>query len=222
MKVGRPLIPVEVGQVFGSLTVQRVYSVPRKDGGVRLRCVARCLCGAVNDTLLTYIRNAEHPQCRSCAGKTSQAKRGNTGKAYTAEFAVWAHMKARCNNPNHPAYKNYGGRGITVCKKWYSFDAFISDMGIRPSSKHTLERKNNAQGYKPSNCYWALSKEQSRNKRNNRWLTYKGETLILADWAKRVGVKPTTLWLRLEKGWSVEDTLTVPIRKRKTKERSST
>ena len=217
MKVGRPLITVEVGQVFGSLAVQRVYSVPRKDGGVRLRCIVLCKCGSEHDTALVYLRHAKHPQCRSCAGKDSQTKRGNTGVVYTAEYAVWGHMRSRCNNPKHPAYVNYGGRGIRVCKRWETFKNFFADMGARPTSDHTLERLNNDGDYKPSNCVWALPKEQSRNKRSNRWLTHNGETLILADWAKRIGTQPTTLWLRLEKGWSVADTLTVPIRKRTTK-----
>lgn len=82
------------------------------------------------------------------------------------EYNSWRSMKARCYDPKHIGYKNYGGRGITICKKWRKdFLAFLADMGQKPTPKHSIERKNNDGNYEPKNCKWATSKEQAANKR---------------------------------------------------------
>lgn len=73
-------------------------------------------------------------------------------------------MRSRCNNPNHPRYADWGGRGITVAPRWGSFENFLTDMGERPTGT-TLERKDNERGYEPSNCIWATPAEQARNTR---------------------------------------------------------
>lgn len=80
-------------------------------------------------------------------------------------YTIWASMLARCTNPKTPRYENYGGRGIKVCKRWHHFRNFAADMGMRPSPKHTLERKNNNRGYFLSNCVWATGTEQCLNRR---------------------------------------------------------
>ena len=86
-------------------------------------------------------------------------------KQQIPEYNVWRTMKARCNNPNNRKYHRYGGRGIKVCSRWEeSFENFISDMGERPSPKHSIDRKDNDKGYNPENCEWAVNKIQARNK----------------------------------------------------------
>ena len=83
-------------------------------------------------------------------------------------YPTWVNMKARCENPNNPAFPDYGGRGITVSPEWsVSFEAFLSDMGSRPSHKHTLDRINNDIGYCKENCRWSTKREQASNRRNN-------------------------------------------------------
>jgi hypothetical protein len=127
----------------------------------------------------------------------------------TPTYGSWICMRQRCNNPKSSDYHNYGGRGIQVCASWQaSFKAFLQDMGERPEG-HTLDRKDNEGMYCKDNCRWATHKTQIRNTRVNRWLTYKGETKCLAEWAEQYGLKQVTLKARLDKSkWSLEKALT--------------
>jgi hypothetical protein len=115
------------------------------------------------------------------------------------EYTVWQNMIRRCGHSGHSSYHNYGARGIRVCQRWLdSFDDFCDDMGPRPSSRHTLERKNNDGNYEPNNCRWATWTEQANNTRHNRLLTYNGETCSVAEWARRLGIPRQTLLHRLK------------------------
>ena len=98
-------------------------------------------------------------------GNINGWKHGKTG---TPELSAWEHMMQRCYNPNCRAFKNYGGRGIIVCDRWHESVNFLEDMGPRPSSKHSLERKENNGNYEPDNCEWMLHKYQPRNRRTNK------------------------------------------------------
>lgn len=114
-------------------------------------------------------------------------------------------MRGRCENPNKPEFKDYGGRGITVCARWLGpegFTNFIADMAPRPDGA-TLERKRVNEGYSPENCCWATRLVQSNNKRNNRQITWNGETRTLSEWGRHVGIASPTIYARLNVyGWS--------------------
>jgi hypothetical protein len=85
------------------------------------------------------------------------------------EYTAWALMKSRCNNPRHPRYADYGGRGIGVCERWQmDFSAFLADVGPRPGLGYSLDRIDNGRGYEPGNCRWATAKEQASNRRPPR------------------------------------------------------
>jgi len=120
-------------------------------------------------------------------------------------------MMSRCRNSADPSYDIYGGRGISVCDRWNSFDNFLEDMGPRPSCDHSIERINVDGNYEKSNCRWGTWKEQGRNRRNNRRLTYKGRTLCVMEWAEELGIRWGTLFARLDRGWSAEKALTTPV-----------
>jgi hypothetical protein len=120
-------------------------------------------------------------------------------------------MHQRCGNPKSDKWKWYGGRGITVCERWASFDNFLSDMGERPAGK-TLDRVNVNGNYEPGNCCWATPLEQGANKRNNRVLTINGETMHMAEASRRYGIKQGTIWKRLQDGWPDEMAASTPPR----------
>lgn len=129
------------------------------------------------------------------------------------EYRAWAALRHRCSNPNFPAYKYYGGRGIAFCERWGTFENFYADMGPRPSPDHSVERIDNDGNYEPSNCRWATKKEQCRNKRSNRRLVFGGHDRCLEEWAEILQCHRSGLMRRLKRGWSVERTLTTPITK---------
>src|SRR5436305_2097190 len=99
--------------------------------------------------------------------KTTIPKSYSHGMCTTSTYHCWLNMKQRCTNPNHPAWKYYGGRGIKICKRWIYFENFLADMGHRPP-KLTLERLDNDGNYEPSNCTWASWKAQNNNKRTGQ------------------------------------------------------
>lgn len=125
-------------------------------------------------------------------------------------------MINRCRNARSPYYHLYGGRGIKVCERWKGkngFLNFLQDMGRRPSPKHSIDRIDNNGNYEPGNCRWATRIEQNRNRRDNRLVTFNGQTKCIAEWCDETGLPEKSvrarLWLL---GWSVEDALTTPIR----------
>jgi hypothetical protein len=128
--------------------------------------------------------------------------------------AVWRAMIARCHNEKNGAYYRYGGRGIQVCQRWReSFEAFLADMGPRPSPKHQIDRINNDGNYEPGNCRWATVIVNSRNRSDNNRLTFNGETKTLAEWSEITGIPYGTLWKRLKDGWTAERALTESLRR---------
>lgn len=137
---------------------------------------------------------------------------GNTkhGLRRTLEYGIWANIKSRCTNPNDQAFEYYGGRGIKICDRWLRFENFLEDMGKRPSSKSTLDRKDNNGDYEKSNCRWITMKEQCNNRRSNRILSFNGKSQNISQWAKELNIQAALISLRLGRGWSVEEALSKP------------
>lgn len=127
-------------------------------------------------------------------------------------YSTWRGMKDRCENPKNKDYHNYGGRGIRVCERWRSFAAFVEDMNPRPKG-HTIDRVENNGPYSPENCVWATPFQQMQHTRWGRYLTFNGESLTIAQWARKLNVKHEFIKLRLRRGWSVADALTLPADK---------
>jgi hypothetical protein len=129
---------------------------------------------------------------------------------WPSEFSIWRTMLARCHRETAKDYARYGGRGIVVCDRWRaSFDAFLEDMGPRPSQSHSLDRVNNGAGYGPDNCEWRTAKAQARNRRSNTRIAHDGKELTLTEWSERTGICRVLIAYRLKAGWPVRDALTL-------------
>jgi hypothetical protein len=128
------------------------------------------------------------------------------GMSGTPEYRRWTSIKYRCYNKNCRKYNMYGGRGIKMCDEWLnSFEKFRKDMGCRPSAKHSIDRIDNNGDYTPENCRWATPKEQARNKRDTVYISFKGETLPLVEWAERKNISPSNIRYKYSKGLSIEE-----------------
>lgn len=136
------------------------------------------------------------------------------GLSYTRIYKIWYGMHQRCYNCKNPRFKDYGGRGIKVCKRWHDLLAFVSDMGHPPKNR-TLDRIDNDKFYSKNNCRWATPKMQSNNTKRNVFVTFEGRTLSYSQWARRLGFCRSTIRHRiLFRGWTIEKALTTPKDKR--------
>lgn len=156
-----------VGQRFGRLTVTARAGILRKQSA----WACRCSCGSEVFLPANYLRSGDTTSC-GCLLREHQTKGsvvhghaivGSTSPTYNS----WRAMHERCRLPSHPAYKNYGGRGVAVCDRWRSFPAFLADMGERPEGL-TIDRIDVNKGYEPSNCRWATRTQQIANRRSTR------------------------------------------------------
>ena len=117
----------------------------------------------------------------------------------TREYYAWRSMRNRCSNQHHAAWKNYGGRGVSVCDRWlHDYDAFFEDMGPCPDG-YSLDRIDTLKGYEPANCRWTDWHTQLNNRRVNVRLTHNGKTQTLSQWARELGLRADTLFKRLKR-----------------------
>jgi hypothetical protein len=214
---------------YGWLTVVKMAG--RKPGNPKSNMYWECLCDCGNTVCVTGPSLAKSRKTCGCYQGTGefitpkqQAKKDASEKhkryiefrrKYRPEYRAWENMKSRCSNPNSTGYDSYGGRGISFCERWRVFESFVEDMGAKPSPKHSLDRIDVNGDYCPENCRWATPQEQSINKRNNRLLTLRGESMRIDEWADRLGVRANTIACRLHRGWNEEDALTKPVQKKK-------
>lgn len=126
------------------------------------------------------------------------------------ELRAYHKIRERCYNPNCKDYVNYGGRGIVVCDAWLAdFKVFLADMGLRPSSQHSIDRIDVNGPYSPQNCRWATRQTQNSNTRRNRYITINGETHHISEWLRRLKVSKTVFYRRIKKGQTEHEALGV-------------
>jgi hypothetical protein len=191
-----------IGRAFGSWTVRSMHLADR-----RVRFDVVCACGTEADVDAHSVVSGRSKRCNACSLSFRGPRDGHgatAGRKTTPEWNSWRAMIERCSNPKHVTWLRYGGRGITVCERWTSFENFLADMGPRPTRRHSLDRIDGDGNYEPGNCRWATASEQARNRRSARLLTIGGETLCLDDWAKRSGLPVSTIHDRIRRGWSPE------------------
>lgn len=129
-------------------------------------------------------------------------------------YATWCNMKARCDNPNHPQFGDYGGRGIQYCANWSDFPGFLSDVGERPFAEASLDRINNEGNYEPQNVRWADRNTQRRNSRAVHLVEIDGQTRHITEWCRHFDISIGAVHRRLKRGMSVVEALTAPKAKR--------
>lgn len=180
-----------------------------------LKC--RCACG--KEVLLReyQYRTGKTKSCGCLQASGVRGRMVTHGMTGTKIYRVWAGMMSRCYTKTTTRYKNYGGRGITVCERWHKFENFYADMGERPSDLHSINRLDNDKGYAPENCAWATTKEQSGNKSSTVVVTNQmGTKVCLKAHCDALGKNYSTVRGRMLAGMTVEQATTAEIPPRPT------
>lgn len=203
------------GRIFGRWHVLKRVSNKRYGSTTRTAWLCQCECGTQREVLANALLREKSLSCGCYKEELSHVARthGDARRSgRTPEFQAWTNMRSRCLNPNTPKWKNHGGRGITICPQWDSYEQFLTDMGRRPTVKHSLDRIDNDGPYSPENCRWATDAEQTQNMRKNRYITFQGRTQILALWAREYNIHPSAFHARFSLGWPMERIISTPVR----------
>lgn len=199
------------GKRFGRLVV--IKRAPTVDKKTMWEC--QCDCGKKVICNSEYLRNGDTKSC-GCLFRDIVSEKAKThGMTNTKLYKKYRRMVYRCENPNAKSYKDYGGRGIKVCPEWRNdflkFYEWCMSSGYQEGL--TIDRIDNNGDYSPDNCRWATKIQQDNNRRNNKFISYNGETHTLAEWNRICGFTRGTIDGRLSKGWSVERAITTPIKR---------
>lgn len=193
------------GQRFGRLTVVK-KSDERSHGSVKWVC--KCDCG---NTKVVVGRSLRKGYTKSC-GCIPRGHKIEHGMSHTRIFNIWQKMIRRCESPNDKSYPRYGGRGITVCEKWHSFQPFYEwakENGYDDTL--TIDRIDNDKGYSPDNCRWSDAYTQSQNRRSCLVFEKDGKSQTLKQWCRDIGISYTTVYQRIRHGWSFERAISEPV-----------
>lgn len=203
-----------IGKKFGRLTVLTREGT-HVSGRSKL-ALWGCICDCGNETVVrgASLRNGTTKSC-GCAQRENASIANTThGLSRTRIHRVWQAMKKRCENPNDKNYFNYGGRGIHVCEEWK--DDFMSFYRWANSNDFdeglTIDRIDVNGNYEPSNCMWVTQKVQSNNTRRNKFFYFKGEERTLSQISDICGIRYGVLYKRLNRGWSLEEAVSSPLR----------
>lgn len=184
----------------------------------RYKAVFECDCG---NRVVAFVSNVKSGATSSCgcvriAVLEHQTYRITHGMSNSSEYKIWYGIKDRCLNVENKNYRDYGGRGVTVCERWRnSFEAFFADMGPRPTRSHSIDRfPDNNGNYEPGNCRWATQTEQQRNRRSNKRLEIDGHKKCIVEWAEESGVPADRIRQRLKSGWSPDRAVKTNVSKR--------
>lgn len=205
-RIGDEMIGFKVGKL-------EVIELSHQDKNGSFKWLCKCECGNTKVISQGSLRQGQSLSC-GCIQKAFTINRQlKHGMSHRPIYQTWLDMKKRCTNPKSNEYHNYGGRGIKISEKWInSFQNFFDDVGDIPFPNAQIDRIDNDGNYELGNIRWSTVEENQRNKRNNHLVTYKGETMCVADWAVRLGIKSSILFARLSKpSYTVEEAFTLPV-----------
>lgn len=204
------------GCMFGKLTViKREANNIQPNRGQKTMWLCQCDCGNKVIVSGTHLRSGHTKSC-GCINFSH-------GMCGTRLHRIWSNIKSRCNNPKDKDFKNYGERGIIICKTWSNDFKSFHEWSISNGYKNnlTIDRKDVNGNYEPSNCRWLTIKEQENNRRNNRIIIYNGIALTAAQTADKYGISRNVFYARLRYNWEIEKIINTPIQKRTCKRRKA-
>lgn len=209
------------GRPFGRLTPVEYLGMAKKHP--LWRC--SCACGGESIVRSKALKEKRQISCgcyqKEIRGKAQRihgdAHNAKLGKKQAPEYGIWRAMKERCSDPKNRRFDRYGGRGIEVCERWLvgdgrlsGYQCFLLDMGRRPAKHLQIDRKDFDGHYEPSNCRWATAKEQQRNRSTNRYVTFRGERMALAEACDRASVSYNLVRDRLDRKWTFDRAISEP------------
>ena len=184
---------------FNRLTVLDSFKLNK-----RKMCKCLCDCGTVKNVREYDLRKELIKSCGCLSKELAVARNKTHNQSKTRTYRIWAQMKQRCCNSLSTKYRNYGGRGITVCDSWLnSFESFYKDMG-ECIGKNEIDRTDNNGNYEPNNCKWVSHKENLRNTRVCKPFMFNGEVKTIAEWSELTGIKYGRLLDRIKRGMNLE------------------
>lgn len=206
--MARPRIHKDILNKYGRLTAIR--EVEGTSYSRRVSCV--CDCGNKIIVNLNALLSGNTKSCGCLKQELLLESKASHGLSATPLYSVWGSIKDRCLNTNCKSYKNYGGRGISICGQWvdnfHLFYKWAMNAGYKPGL--TIERVNNDKSYCPENCTFIPLSKQSKNRRNLNFITFKDRTKTISSWAREIGISRESLRDRFKNGWGIEEALTTP------------
>ncbi len=217
-RIGTRLVMPRIKDIT-SLKFGRLVAIKRhakdRHGGVIWKCI--CKCGNYTYGTCAILMSGHKRSC-GCINRENIKQLSKLCITHdlskSDEYHAWQEIKKRIFNKKCKAYKNYGGRGIRMCKRWLKFENFYKDMGSKPSKKHSLDRIDNDGDYEPNNCHWATRHEQANNTRRTIKIKFNGKFKTIRELAEAIDVSAKSLWQRLDRGMTIQDALTKSWRKK--------
>lgn len=212
----------QIGQKYGKLTIIDIYYEKKELKNIEYKnhnqyyTYYKCLCDCGNIKVTKYIGTKNSIDNCGCEHK-NKIPLTKERKIELKLREVFSNMKTRCYNSNSKSYKDYGGRGITICDEWLNSFHSFKEWAINNGYKQglSIERKNVNGNYEPNNCTFTNNIVQSNNRTNNHFITWNNKTQTIADWERELGYCYNSLRNRINKGWTVEKAMSIPIKQKK-------